>query len=66
MSKEPVGLIAAIAVVVVAILAVFGIGLETSTVETLITEGIIVIGAVIARAHVTPVPPAERGLTRRR
>lgn len=66
MQKEPVALISAIAVVVVAVLAIFGIGLETSTVETIITEGIIVIGAIIARTQVSPAPPGTRGLTRRR
>lgn len=56
--KEPVALISAVAVIVVAVLAIFGIGLETGTVETLITEAIIVVSAIVARSQVTPVAKA--------
>ena len=55
MHKEPVTLLAALAVVIVSIAAVFNIGLETSTVETLLVNGLILVTADIQRSKVTPV-----------
>lgn len=56
--REPVALVAAIAVIVVSVLAAFGIGVETELVETLILDAIIVIGAFVQRSQVTPAKPA--------
>jgi hypothetical protein len=58
MQREPVALIAAVAVVVVSVLAAFNVVIETGTVETLILDALILVQAVIARSKVTPVPPA--------
>lgn len=52
--REPVALIGAIGVVVVSGLAYFGVVLETATVETLVMDGILVVGAFGARTQVSP------------
>jgi hypothetical protein len=60
LKSEPVALIGAIAVVIVSALAAVGVGLETSVVETLIADVIIVVGAVASRSQVTPAKVAHR------
>jgi uncharacterized protein YccT (UPF0319 family) len=56
MDREPVALLAAVAVVVVSVASFFGVVLETSTVETLLVDGVIVVTALLQRARVTPAP----------
>jgi hypothetical protein len=51
---EPVALFAAIAVVVVSLASLFGVVLDTGTVETLLIDGIFVVTAIIQRSKVTP------------
>lgn len=60
MGKEPVALLAAIAVVIVSAASAFGVVLETSTVETLLVDGVIFVTALLQRAKVTPVEPTAR------
>ncbi len=55
MQKEPVTLIAAIAVVVVTLAAVFGVVLNTGVVETLIVDVVFMVTAILQRSKVTPV-----------
>lgn len=55
LKTEPVALFSAIAVVVVSAAAAFHIGLETSTVETLIADAVLIVTAVLQRPRVTPV-----------
>jgi hypothetical protein len=55
MSKtEPVALFAAIAVIVVSLASLFGVVLDTSLVETLIMNAVLIVTAVAARSKVTP------------
>ncbi|HST69071.1 MAG TPA: hypothetical protein VLI94_05375 [Solirubrobacterales bacterium] len=52
---EPVALFAAIAVVVVSLASLFGVALDTGTVETLLIDVVIGVTALIQRSKVTPV-----------
>jgi hypothetical protein len=54
LKTEPVALFAAIAVVVVSIASLFGVTLDTSLVETLIVNAVIIATAFAARSKVTP------------
>jgi hypothetical protein len=55
LKSEPVALISALAVVIVSALAAVHVGLETSVVETLIADVVIVAGAIASRSKVVPV-----------
>jgi hypothetical protein len=53
--RQPVAVIAAVAVVVVSVAAKLKVGLETDVVETLIANAVIVVSAALGRRKVTPV-----------
>ncbi|HEY5332020.1 MAG TPA: hypothetical protein VIJ21_00620 [Solirubrobacterales bacterium] len=52
--SEPVLTIGGIVAAIVALLAIFGVVVETKLVETLVIVAIPLIGAIVARFHVTP------------
>jgi purine-cytosine permease-like protein len=54
-TKEPVLTIGGIVAAIVALLAIFGVVVETKLVETFVVVAIPLIGAIVARFHVTPV-----------
>lgn len=53
-AKEPVLTIGGIVAAIVALLAIFGVVVETKLVETFVIVAIPLIGALIARFHVVP------------
>jgi hypothetical protein len=59
-AKEPVLTIGGIVAAIVAALAIFGVVVETKLVETFVVVAIPLIGAVVARFHVTPKAKAVR------
>jgi hypothetical protein len=52
--QEPVLTVASIAAAIVALLAIFNVVLDTSTVETIVAVVVPLVAAAIARLHVTP------------
>lgn len=55
MQSEPVALFAAIAIVVVSLASMFGVVLDTTTIETLLVNGVFVVTAILQRRKVSPV-----------
>lgn len=53
---EPVALFAAIATIVVTVAALFNVVLDTSVVETVLVNVVILGTALVQRSKVTPVP----------
>jgi hypothetical protein len=56
---EPVLTVATVSGVLVALAALFNVGLSTDTVETIIASVLPIVFAIIGRSQVTPVAKAE-------
>ncbi len=55
MQKEPVAILAAVAVLIVSLASVFGVVLNAGVVETLLVDVVIVVTAILQRSKVSPV-----------
>jgi len=55
MQNEPVALLAAMAAIVVNLAAAFDVVLETSVIETVLINAVILVTALVQRSKVTPV-----------
>lgn len=55
MKNEPVLTAGVIVAAVIALANIFGVVLDQGTVETIVTDGLVLLGAVTARSKVTPV-----------
>lgn len=54
MKSEPVAILALVAALVVSVAAKFGIVLETSTLETFVMDGVLIVTAILQRSKVSP------------